>query len=227
MDATASKLHKPRPATNDVWTPQSWRTRTLAQDVGYDDDEEVEAVVQRLSDMPPLVTSWEIERLKHLIAEAQAGKRFLLQGGDCAETTADCRPTVITNKRRIPADEFFKGLFETALEGDEIITKVQFPKVNKAGYVKFPNPASRYALVGVFVSKRGSEIRVAVTGAGANGVFRVTAFEEALKKRFGAKSLEGMTIPADGMSSDIHGSAEYRAHLVGVLARRAVAAATA
>jgi carbon-monoxide dehydrogenase medium subunit len=132
---------------------------------------------------------------------------------------------IITNKRRIHADEFFKGLFETALEPDEIITKVQFPKVNKAGYVKFPNPASRYALVGVFVSKRGSEIRVAVTGAGANGVFRVASFEEALKKRFGPKSLEGMTIPAEGMASDIHGSAEYRAHLVGVLARRAVAAA--
>src|SRR6266513_5681953 len=133
--------------------------------------------------------------------------------------------TIITNKRRIPADEFFKGLFETALEADEIVTKVQFPKVNKAAYVKFPNPASRYALVGVFVSKRSSEIRVAVTGAGSNGVFRVTAFEEALKKRFGPKSLEGMTVPADGMASDIHGSAEYRAHLVGVLARRAVAAA--
>jgi aerobic carbon-monoxide dehydrogenase medium subunit len=133
--------------------------------------------------------------------------------------------TIITNKRRIAADDFFKGLFETALEPEEIITKVQFPKVNKAGYVKFPNPASRYALVGVFVSKRGSEIRVAVTGAGSNGVFRVKSFEEALKKRFGAKSLEGMTVPADGMASDIHGSAEYRAHLIGVLARRAVAAA--
>jgi aerobic carbon-monoxide dehydrogenase medium subunit len=135
--------------------------------------------------------------------------------------------TIITNKRRIPAGEFFKGLFETALEGDEIITKIQFLKPNKAAYLKFPNPASRYALVGVFVSKRGSEIRVAVTGAGANGVFRVTSFEEALKKRFGPKSLEGMTIPAEGMGSDIHGSAEYRAHLVGVLARRAVAAAVA
>ncbi len=135
--------------------------------------------------------------------------------------------TIITNKRRISADDFFKGLFETALEGDEIITKVQFPRPNKAAYVKFPNPASRYALVGVFVSKRGSEIRVAVTGAGANGVFRVKSFEEALKKRFGPKSLEGMTIPADGMGSDIHGSAEYRAHLVGVLARRAVAKAVA
>jgi carbon-monoxide dehydrogenase medium subunit len=135
--------------------------------------------------------------------------------------------TVITNKRRVAADDFFKGLFETALEDDEIITKVQFPKVNKAAYVKFPNPASRFALVGVFVSKRGSEIRVAVTGAGSNGVFRLPSFEEALKKRFGPKSLDGMTIPDTGMASDIHGSAEYRAHLVGVLARRAVAAAVA
>jgi aerobic carbon-monoxide dehydrogenase medium subunit len=133
--------------------------------------------------------------------------------------------TIITNKRRIEADDFFKGLFETALDGDEIITKVQFPKVSKAAYIKFPNPASRFALVGVFVAKRSSEIRVAVTGAGSNGVFRVPSFEEALKKRFGPKSLEGMTIEADGMSSDIHGSAEYRAHLVGVLARRAVAKA--
>jgi len=134
--------------------------------------------------------------------------------------------TIVTNKRKIAADDYFKGMFETALEPDEIIVRFQFPKVSKAAYVKFPNPASRFALVGVFVSKRGSDIRVAVTGAGSNGVFRVTAFEEALKKRFGAKSLDGMTIPADGMSSDIHGSAEYRAHLVGVLARRAVAAAT-
>src|SRR5215470_19659946 len=86
--------------------------------------------------------------------------------------------TIVTTKRRIKADEFFKGLFETALEPDEIITKVMFPLVKKAAYMKFPNPASRYALVGVFVSKRGSEIRVAVTGAGASGVFRVASFEE-------------------------------------------------
>ena len=120
---------------------------------------------------------------------------------------------------------FFKGLFETALEPDEIITKVSFPLAKKAGYEKFRNQASRFALVGVFASKRGSEIRVAVTGAGANGVFRVPRFEEALKKRFAPKSLEGLTIPADGMNADIHGSAEYRAHLVGVMARRAVARA--
>jgi len=133
--------------------------------------------------------------------------------------------TIITTKRKIPADEFFKGLFETALEPDEIITKVSFPLAKKAAYQKFRNPASRFALVGVFVAKRPSEIRVAVTGAGASGVFRVKSFEEALKKRFSAKVLEGLSVPADGMASDIHGSAEYRAHLIGVLARRAVAAA--
>ena len=124
--------------------------------------------------------------------------------------------TIITNKRRIAADDFFKGMFTTALEDGEIITKVSFPVAKKAAYEKFKHPASGFALVGVFVSKRGSDIRVAVTGAGANGVFRVKSFEEALKKRFAAKSLEGMTIPATGMNSDIHASPEYRAHLVGV-----------
>jgi len=133
--------------------------------------------------------------------------------------------TIITNKRRIPADEFFTGMFSTALEPAEIITKVSFPLPKKAAYQKFRNQASRYALVGVFVAKRGSETRVAVTGAGGNGVFRVTAFEEALKKRFSPKSLEGLTVSTDGLNSDIHGSAEYRAHLIGVLARRAVAEA--
>jgi carbon-monoxide dehydrogenase medium subunit len=133
--------------------------------------------------------------------------------------------TIITNKRRIKADDFFTGMFSTALEPGEIVTKISFPIPKKAAYQKFRNQASRFALVGVFASKRGSEIRVAVTGAGANGVFRVKSFEEALKKRFSPKSLEGMSIPADGMNSDIHGSAEYRAHLVSVLARRAVAEA--
>lgn len=133
--------------------------------------------------------------------------------------------TIITNKRRVPADEFFTGMFTTTLEPNEIIVKVSFPIAKKAAYQKFKHPASGFALVGVFVSKRGSDIRVAVTGAGSNGVFRVKSFEEALKKRFSPKSVEGMTIPADGMNSDIHASAEYRAHLVGVMARRALAAA--
>ena len=133
--------------------------------------------------------------------------------------------TIITNKRRIASDDFFTGMFSTALEPDEIITKVSFPLAKKAAYQKFKHPASGFALVGVFVSKRGSDIRVAVTGAGSNGVFRVKSFEEALRKRFSPKSIEGIAVPADGMNSDIHASAEYRAHLIGVLARRALAAA--
>ena len=134
--------------------------------------------------------------------------------------------TVVTNKRKIAADDYFKGLFETALEDNEIVTAVTFPIPQKAGYMKFRNPASRYALVGVFVAKRADGIRVAVTGAGSGGVFRWTAAEEALAKRFAAKSLEGLTHPAEGLNSDIHADAAYRAHLIGVMARRAVAAAT-
>lgn len=135
--------------------------------------------------------------------------------------------TIVTNKRRLKPEEFFQGLFTTALEPDEIITRVMFPLPKKAAYQKFRNQASRYALVGVFVARRPSDVRVAVTGAGGDGVFRATKFEEALKKRFSPKSLDGLTVSADGLNSDIHGSAEYRAHLIGVLARRAVEAATA
>jgi len=135
--------------------------------------------------------------------------------------------TIVTNKRKIKSDDFFKGLFTTALEPDEIITRVQFPLAKKAAYVKFRNQASRYALVGVFAAKRPSEVRVAVTGAGADGVFRVKSFEEALKKRFSPKSLAGLTVPADGLNSDLHGSAEYRAHLIAVIATRAVEEANA
>ena len=135
--------------------------------------------------------------------------------------------TIVTNKRRLKPEEFFQGLFTTSLESDEIITRVMFPVPKKAAYVKFRNQASRYALVGVFVAKRPSDVRVAVTGAGSEGVFRVTSFEEALKKRFSPKALDGLTVPAEGLNSDLHGSAEYRAHLIAVLARRAVEAATA
>ncbi|MGN6285218.1 MAG: FAD binding domain-containing protein [Afipia sp.] len=135
--------------------------------------------------------------------------------------------TIVTNKRRLKAEEFFQGLFTTALEPDEIITRIMFPLAKKAAYQKFRNQASRYALVGVFVAKRPSEVRVAVTGAGGDGVFRVPQFEEALKKRFAAKALDGLSVSPDGLNSDIHGSAEYRAHLIHVLARRAVEAANA
>ncbi|MGE0847509.1 MAG: xanthine dehydrogenase family protein subunit M [Flavobacteriaceae bacterium] len=134
--------------------------------------------------------------------------------------------TIVTNKRKIAADDFFNGLFETALEENEIITKITFPVPRKAGYAKFANPASRYALVGVFVAKKGSEVRAAVTGAGSDGVFRSAEIEEALKKRFNAKSLDGVTVSSSGLNSDIHASADYRAHLIQVMAKRAVAAAS-
>lgn len=134
--------------------------------------------------------------------------------------------TIVTNRRKIEADDYFKGMFETALEEGEIITRVSFPVPAKAAYSKFRNPASRYALAGVFVAKRGSEVRVAVTGAGSDGVFRWGAAEEALKTRFTAKSLDGLSADAGKMNSDIHAGADYRAHLVGVMARRAVQAAT-
>jgi aerobic carbon-monoxide dehydrogenase medium subunit len=134
--------------------------------------------------------------------------------------------TIVTNKRRIVADDFFQGLFTTALEEGELITKISFPLPNKAGYVKFDNPASRYALCGVFVAKRGKSTRVAVTGAGASGVFRVPEMEAALNT-FKAKSIEGISVHAKDMLSDMHGSAAYRANLVSVLAKRAVNAANA
>jgi carbon-monoxide dehydrogenase medium subunit len=132
--------------------------------------------------------------------------------------------TIVTNKRKIAADDFFTGMFETALEAGEIITKISFPVPAKANYQKFPNPASRYALVGVFVAKKGSDVRVAVTGAGANGVYRAKNLEAALTAKFHAKSLEGHQVAAAGLNSDMHADSEYRAHLIGVLTRRAVEA---
>jgi carbon-monoxide dehydrogenase medium subunit len=133
--------------------------------------------------------------------------------------------TIVTNKRKIPAEQFFAGLFDTALEPGEVIVKVAFPVPSRAAYAKFRNPASRYALVGVFVAKRGSDVRVAVTGAGQNGVFRAAPLEEALRKRFSPKSLDGVALPSAGINGDLHASPEYRAHLITVMAKRAVAAA--
>jgi carbon-monoxide dehydrogenase medium subunit len=133
--------------------------------------------------------------------------------------------TIVTNKRRIPAHDFFTGLFETALEAGELITQVSFPIPQKAAYMKFRNPASRYALVGVFVAKMADGVRVAVTGAGSSGVFRAEAFEAALNANFSPAALEGVSVPASGLNSDIHADADYRAHLIGVMAKRAVEAA--
>src|SRR5947208_12003649 len=131
--------------------------------------------------------------------------------------------TVRTNKREIAADQFFSGMFETALEAGEIVTAVRFPKAAQANYQKFRNPASRYAIVGVFVAKTQAGVRVAVTGAGPC-VFRVADMEAALGRSFTPDAIKDIQIPQDGLNSDIHASSEYRAHLVNVMARRAVAA---
>jgi carbon-monoxide dehydrogenase medium subunit len=131
--------------------------------------------------------------------------------------------TIVTNKRQIKADDFFHGLFSTALEPGEMITGIGFPIPEKAAYVKFEQRASRYALVGVFVAKTAGGVRVAVTGAGEGGVFRVPEFEAALSARFAPDAIAGKSVPASGLMSDIHGSAEYRANLIGVLTERAVA----
>ncbi|MCA8929338.1 MAG: xanthine dehydrogenase family protein subunit M [Alphaproteobacteria bacterium] len=130
--------------------------------------------------------------------------------------------TVVTDRRAIAADDFFAGMFETALEPGEIIREFRFPKSKRAAYVKFPNPASRYAIVGVFVAETAGGTRVAVTGA-ASCVFRHGDMEAALAGNFAADAIADLQGDAAEMNSDIHASAEYRAHLVGVMARRAVA----
>jgi carbon-monoxide dehydrogenase medium subunit len=134
--------------------------------------------------------------------------------------------TLKTNKRSISADDFFKGLFATALDDGEIITAISFPIPAKAGYSKMRHPASRFALTGVFVVKtKSGDVRVAATGASQNGVMRVPAIEAALKSNWSPGALDSVTISADGLLTDIHGSSSYRANLVKVMAQRAVTAA--
>jgi carbon-monoxide dehydrogenase medium subunit len=133
---------------------------------------------------------------------------------------------VKTNQRSISADDFFTGLFTTALAEDEIITEVAFPIPAKAGYSKMRHPASRFALTGVFVVKtKAGDVRVAATGASQNGVMRVPAIEAALKANWSPAALDSVKISADGLLSDIHGSSAYRANLIKVMAQRAVAEA--
>jgi len=130
--------------------------------------------------------------------------------------------TVRTTSRQIAADEFFQGMFTTALEAGELITSVSFPIPQKAAYIKFKQPASRFALVGVFVAKMAQGVRVAVTGASGSGVFRHAALEAALSKSFTPEAAAGVKIDAADLNTDLHGSADYRAHLIGVLTQRAV-----
>ena len=166
------------------------------------------------------------------IGDRQVRNRGTIGGSVANNDPSACYPaavlglggTVHTNKRDIAADDFFVGMFETALEDDEMITAVSFPKTAKAAYVKFPNPASRYAMVGVFVASSGGGTRVAVTGAGSDGVFRHGDMESALDGNFSPDSLDGIGVDADEMISDIHASGDYRAHLVREIAKRAVAA---
>jgi aerobic carbon-monoxide dehydrogenase medium subunit len=133
--------------------------------------------------------------------------------------------TIKTDRRSIAADDFFQGMFTTALEPGEIITSIDLPVPQKSAYEKFRNPASRYAIVGVFVAKFATGVRLAITGAGQGGVFRHSEMETALSANFTPDAISGINTPADGLNGDIHASAEYRAHLIGVMAKRAVAKA--
>jgi carbon-monoxide dehydrogenase medium subunit len=133
--------------------------------------------------------------------------------------------TIATNKRKIAADDYFQGLFTTALEEGEFITEVAFPIPEKAAYIKFVQPASRFALTGVFVAKYAAGVRVGVTGASQNGVFRWTEAEKALSANFSPAAIAGLTVDGSDMISDLHGSGAYRANLVKVLTGRAVTAA--
>jgi len=167
------------------------------------------------------------------IGDTQVRHRGTMGGSLANNDPSACYPaaalalnaTIHTDHRSITADDFFQGMFTTALEPGELITAIEFPVAEKTSYEKFRNPASRYAIVGVFVAKTAAGVRVAITGAGQNGVFRHTAMEQALSKNFSADAITGITTPADGLNGDIHASPEYRAHLIGVMARRAVAAA--
>ena len=164
------------------------------------------------------------------IGDRQVRNRGTLGGSVANNDPAACYPSAVmaldgivhTNKRDISADDFFKGMFETALEEDEVIEAVSFKKPEKACYMKFPNPASRYAMVGVFVAKFSDGVRVAVTGAGEEGVFRHSDLESALSSNFSEEAVSGVEVSADGLMSDIHASADYRANLIGEMTKRAV-----
>ncbi|XDZ70031.1 xanthine dehydrogenase family protein subunit M [Alphaproteobacteria bacterium LSUCC0744] len=174
-----------------------------------------------------------IPALAHLaahIGDRQVRNRGTIGGSLANNDPAACYPaallalggTVHTQTRSIAAEDYFDGMFDTALEEDEIIRAVTMPKPEKAAYVKFPNPASRYAMVGVFVAKFADGVRVAVTGAGEDGVFRAGDLEAALEANFSADAIADGMVSADGLMSDIHASADYRAHLIGEMTRRAV-----
>ncbi|MDP9095855.1 MAG: xanthine dehydrogenase family protein subunit M [Pseudomonadota bacterium] len=174
-----------------------------------------------------------LAKMASWIGDTQVRHRGTMGGSLANNDPAACYPsavlacgaTIVTDKRSIPADEFFQGMFTTALEPGELITAVEFPKMEKSNYEKFRNPASRYAMVGVFVAKGPHGTRVAINGAGQGGVFRHTAMEQALANNWSADAIRDIKTPADDLNGDIHASPEYRAHLIGVMARRALEAA--
>jgi carbon-monoxide dehydrogenase medium subunit len=174
-----------------------------------------------------------LAKMASWIGDTQVRHRGTMGGSLANNDPSACYPaavlaigaTIVTDKRSIPADEYFQGMFTTALAPDEIITAIEFPIPEKSNYEKFRNPASRYAMVGVFVAKGPAGVRVAITGAAQDGVFRHTAMEAALTNEWSEAAIAGIVTPADGLNSDIHASAAYRAHLIGVMARRAVAGA--
>ncbi|HEY8290766.1 MAG TPA: xanthine dehydrogenase family protein subunit M [Acetobacteraceae bacterium] len=178
----------------------------------------------------------KIPGLQHqasMIGDEAVRHRGTIGGSLANNDPAACYPsavlalggTIRTNKRSIAADDYFQGMFTTALEQGEIITAVELPIPEKSAYEKFKNPASRYAIVGVFVAKFPNGVRLAITGAGQDGVFRHTEMEKALSANFSPDAIAGIKTPPDGLNGDIHASPEYRAHLIGVIARRAVAKA--
>ncbi len=172
-----------------------------------------------------------LAELANHIGDAQVRNRGTIGGSianndPAADYPAACLglgASIRTHSREIAADDYFTGLFETALEAGEVVTAVSFPAAEKACYVKFPNPASRYAIVGAFVAQTKDGVRVAITGAGQDGAFRQTEMEEALTANFAADAVAGISVSPSGLNSDIHASSEYRAHLIGVMVKRAVA----
>lgn len=174
-----------------------------------------------------------LAKLAHKIGDPAVRNRGTMGGSLANNDPSACYPaaalassaTILTNTRAIAADDFFQGMFTTALEPGEIVTEIRWPIPARANYQKFEQPASRFALVGVFVAQYDDGVRVAVTGASENGVFRWEEAEAALSANFAPEAVKGMTPPSEGMIGDLHGTPDYRAHLIGVLTARAVAAA--
>ena len=184
--------------------------------------------VANSSDVKKLIPG--LANLANHIGDHMVRNKGTIGGSVANNDPSACYPSAIlalnasikTNKREIKADEFFTGMFETSLDESEIITDISFTAPQKSSYAKFPNPASRYAMVGVFVAKYDEGVRVAVTGASQNGVFRSKQIEDALSNEFSANALDGIKLPADDMLSDIHAKGDYRAHLIVEMAKRAV-----